>query len=274
MRIASENMYDRSFIDRILHKRKEYLNMLKKETEKKLKSVPQGTLRISSSRGHIRYYHRQNSSDRTGTYLPASKIKLVRQLAQKGYEEQVHEALSKEIQAITAYESLIPGIYADNLYENLSEKRRALVEPVIETDEVFIDQWKSVSFSGKSFPPDFPEFYTRQGERVRSKSEVIIADLLSREGIPYRYEFPVQLKNYGVVYPDFTVLNIRSRKEMYWEHLGMMDNPEYAEKVVRKISEYMKNGLFPGRDLIISYETSSFPMNTKDIQSMIDHYLR
>ena len=58
MRIASENMYDRSFIDRILHKRKEYLNMLKKETEKKLKSVPQGTLRISSSRGHIRYYQR------------------------------------------------------------------------------------------------------------------------------------------------------------------------------------------------------------------------
>ena len=54
----------------------------------------------------------------------------------------------------------------------------------------------------------------------------------------------------------------------------MMDDPEYAEKAVRKMSEYMKNGLFPGRDLIISYETRSFPMNTKDIQSMINHYLR
>lgn len=274
MRITSEDLYDRSFIDRILHNRKEYLNMLKKETEKKLKSVPQGTLRISCSSGRTQYYYRQKSSDRTGTYLPASKIKLVRQLAQKGYEEQVLKSAMQEIHAITTYQTLLPEISADSLYEHLSETRRTLVEPIRETNEAFIERWKSVPFSGKSFPEDFPEFYTRQGERVRSKSEVIIADLLSREGIPYRYEYPVQLKNYGSVHPDFTVLNISLRKEMYWEHFGMMDDPEYAEKAVRKMSEYMKNGLFPGRDLIISYETRSFPMSTKDIQSMIDHYLR
>ncbi len=274
MRTTSEYSGDRAFIDQIMDNRKEYLNMLKKETEKNLKAAPEGTLRISSSSGHTQYYHRLNPSDRRGTYLPVSKIKLVRQLAQKGYEEKVLEAVLQEIEAITSYQTLLPEISADNIYEHLSDKRRALVESMIETDEAFIDRWKRVSFTGKSFSDDFPELYTRQGERVRSKSEVIIADLLSTEGIPYRYEYPVKLKNYGVVYPDFTVLNIRSRKEMYWEHFGMMDNSEYAEKAVHKISEYMKNGMFPGRDLIISFETRNFPMNTKDMQGMIDHYLR
>lgn len=52
---------------------------------------------------------------------------------------------------------------------------------------------------------------------MRSKSEVIIADLLNKEGIPYRYEFPLYLKEFNTVYPDFTILNVRKRKEIYWE---------------------------------------------------------
>jgi len=71
-----------------------------------------------------------------------------------------------------------------------------------------------------------PELYTAKGERVRSKSEIIIADSLMRAGVPYRYEFPIILNGYGKIYPDFTVLNVGLRKELYWEHLGMMDDSE------------------------------------------------
>lgn len=67
---------------------------------------------------------------------------------------------------------------------------------------------------------------------------MIIADLLNKEGIPYRYEYPIQLNGVGWIYPDFTVLNVRLRKEYYWEHLGMMDDYSYAEKALQKISSY------------------------------------
>ena len=43
-------------------------------------------------------------------------------------------------------------------------------------------------------------------------------------------------------------------KELYWEHMGMMDNGEYAEKAVRKISAYYQNGIYPGEALILTFE--------------------
>ena len=100
-------------------------------------------------------------------------------------------------------------------------------------------QWCSKEYEGLPFKEDSPELYTDRGERVRSKSEVIIANLMAKENIPYKYECPLYLNGFGTVHPDFTALNVRERKEYYWEHLGMMEDPEYSEKAVRKISAYI-----------------------------------
>lgn len=103
------------------------------------------------------------------------------------------------------------------------------MNPIVEPVEEFVRRWEEFQYKGKGFEEDDPEFYSDKGERVRSKSKVIIADLLNREGIPYRYECPIYLKGLGLRYPDFTTLNIRKRKEIYWEHFGRMDDPLYAE---------------------------------------------
>ena len=55
---------------------------------------------------------------------------------------------------------------------------------------------------------DAPLLETSRGERVRSKSEVIIADTLDRLKIPYRYEFPHQLKVTGTAAVEVTDLAI------------------------------------------------------------------
>ena len=92
-------------------------------------------------------------------------------------------------------------------------------------------------------------------------------------GIEYKYECPLKLKNFGVVYPDFTFLRKRDCKEIYWEHDGRMDDPEYAEKAVRKINSYIANGIFPGDKLIISYETSGVVLNDRVIKMLIKKYI-
>ena len=115
--------------------------------------------------------------------------------------------------------------------------------PIMETDEQYIHNWEGVVYQGKGFDDTTPEIYTAKGEGVRSKSEVIIADILNQEGIPHRYEYPLQLKGWGRVYPDFTVLNVRERKEIYWEHLGMMDDPNYVENALQKLALYQQNGI-------------------------------
>ncbi len=119
-----------------------------------------------------------------------------------------------------------------------------MVVPVYETDEQFINQWNIAKYQKKPFFDGEPELYTSKGERVRSKSETIIADLLAREGVPYRYEYPVKLRVPWVVsgmqtitqlHPDSMVLNVRTREVYYWEHFGMMDDPDYLKKNLKKI---------------------------------------
>ena len=73
-----------------------------------------------------------------------------------------------------------------------------------------------------------------------------------------------------VIYPDFTILNIRTGKIIYWEHAGRMDDPKYANQFVYKINSYMSNGIMPGRDLIFTYETMSNPLNMQNALKLIE----
>ena len=131
-----------------------------------------------------------------------------------------------------------------------------------------------MEYNGKDFYEDIPEFYTSAGERVRSKSEIIIADLLSKENIPYRYEYPLYLKGLGKIFPDFTTLNTRTRKEFIWEHLGMMDDPMYVENALQKISAYEQNGFFPGENLILTFESEKNPLNQKLLSLLLQKHLK
>ena len=57
-----------------------------------------------------------------------------------------------------------------------------------------------------------------------------------------------------------------------WEHLGLMDIPEYAEKAVRKITAYEENGCFPGESLILTMETKSQPLDVRLVKKLIRKY--
>jgi len=95
--------------------------------------------------------------------------------------------------------------------------------------------------------------YTGNGERVRSKSEVIIANELKNHGVSYEYEKLLWSKN-GASFkrPDFTVFY--EGEEYYWEHLGRADDPEYMQTWESKRRWYEQNG-FADR-LIVSQEAA------------------
>ena len=114
---------------------------------------------------------------------------------------------------------------------------------------------------------------TEKGERVRSKSEKILADYFYRNKIAYKYESPLHLKGYGIVYPDFTFLSRKTKQEIYWEHDGRMDDPGYAQNAVRKILAYEENGIYPGESLILTFETEKNVLNTRIIERLVHRYL-
>ncbi|MBR5953238.1 MAG: hypothetical protein IKZ85_08190 [Pseudobutyrivibrio sp.] len=78
---------------------------------------------------------------------------------------------------------------------------------------------------------------------------------------------------YNTIYPDFVALNIRTRKTIYWEHLGIVADIEYATKNFKKIQGYEKNGYLLGRDLIITMESAEAPIDVKLVEKKIKEFL-
>lgn len=106
---------------------------------------------------------------------------------------------------------------------------------------------------------------TLSGDFVRSKSEVIIANILFQSGIPYVYEKFLMTPD-GVGYlPDFTIE--WNAKTYYWEHLGMMDFEDYAHEWQLKKAWYEAN--FLGQ-LITTQETSTL---SQEVQLIIQNKL-
>jgi len=85
---------------------------------------------------------------------------------------------------------------------------------------------------------------TERGEAVRSKSEVIIADKLFRHGLDYSYERPLQGSDGKTRYPDFTIVD-DAGKRYYWEHLGMLGDPDYRRRWEAKLAWYALQGIVP-----------------------------
>ncbi len=243
------------------------------ETEKSLKKAPKGSLVLSTSNGVTQYYHKTESAQKKGKYISSKNKKIIAALAQKDYDLRFLELIKKQKKQIDKAIKLLSDIDLTTIYSELSEARKRHVKPYILTDEQYIEQWLGVQYTGKDFFDDMPVIMTERGERVRSKSEKILADKFYSMGIPYRYEYPVQLKGYGTVYPDFTLLNVRERKEFYLEHFGMMDDPEYSEKSIKKLEDYAKNKIYIGKKLLVTFETRHKPLEMKVVEQMIKEFI-
>ena len=164
----------------------------------------------------------------------------VRKIVQRSYDESVHQKLLTVKYQIERFLKLYDPDSITKAYSDLADARKQLVNPLIMTDEQYVKEWYSNHPGCQNTFPIKDGYLTSRNEEVRSKSEKIIADLFDKYNIPYRYEPRLEMPDGSVVYPDFAVLNVSRRKTMYWEHFGMMDNPEYSAQFVNKINLYKR----------------------------------
>ena len=224
------------------------------------KDLPPGHLRIArvpAKSQRPQYYHYISGKDKKGRFIPRKETNLAVQLAQKDYDIKVIRQLEKQIARTRRYLKSINNISA--CYTKLSPARKLLITPVTLTDEQYAEQWRSITWQGRPFAPDEHYLLTNRKEKVRSKSEVLIANALARHNIPYRYEFPQTLKNSQnkmlTFHPDFLCLNTKTRTEYIWEHFGLMDSPDYAQNAV-----------------IITMETQTDPLTPQLVDEIIKEY--
>ncbi|MEO1125325.1 MAG: RecQ family ATP-dependent DNA helicase [Cyanobacteria bacterium J06639_16] len=83
---------------------------------------------------------------------------------------------------------------------------------------------------------------TESGIWVRSKSEVIIANILYRSGLDFQYEEKLFYNETQWKEPDFTIRH--NSKVWYWEHLGLLGNEKYDQHWQEKKKVYQTIGVF------------------------------
>ena len=244
-----------------------------------LAHAPEGGLKLQKRNGRTYYYHQYKnpqSDSYIKTYIDKRNESLAQKLAQKGYYSKVKPDIESQLHALEQFEEVYN--YNDkqinNVYDMLMEERKRLVVPVKVSAKEKLNKWKNESYEPYQKYQENLKYETDNGELVRSKSEVIIANLLAKnkEHLLYKYERPLELMINGqmqAIYPDFTIINLHTGKITYWEHAGRMDDSRYANEFVQKMNTYIENKLFPGEDVVVTYESMNCSLNIHNVKMII-----
>lgn len=112
---------------------------------------------------------------------------------------------------------------------------------------------------------------TVRGEMVRSKSEVIVANILDKLGIEYSYEEPLEANGKTYI-PDFTLRY--QGKTAYLEHLGMLGNESYKKHWNGKRASYESVGISETLgNLIITRDGLDGSLDASLIESEIQSWI-
>ena len=129
---------------------------------------------------------------------------------------------------------------------------------------------------------------TVRGEKRRSKSEVIISNLLDEYKVRYEYEEPLywddeipyslqsiawQNKLPQKVLPDFTI-KMSDGRDIYWEHLGLLSEEEYRKKWSDKLLFYFLQGINQGDRLIVTCDDAEGRFDSSIAASIIEKLIR
>lgn len=111
-------------------------------------------------------------------------------------------------------------------------------------------------------------YQSNDGNYVRSKSELIICELLAKAKIKYKYEELLEYEPGRKINPDFTIYLANGRK-IFWEHVGMLGSNEYDQNWSKKMEIYRE--FFPDQ-LYKTYESGALSKDAEKIIEELKHY--
>ncbi len=238
-----------------------------------------GRLKVRHRQGTLRYFH----ITREEKYLGKNCRETIKALEEKYYCAELLKTAGKEIESLDKIKKILEAMPDyKSVFLNIPQEKRHLISPY---EKKFEEKEESrIRVFNKKYVSEELKLVTQNGEQVRSKSELIIADRLKAADIPYFYEDPLimeednkeneALRECLYWHPDFRVLNKRTGKQYYWEHFGMLDNPEYCKSCQEKLEIYAQYGYFAGDNLIITSESTQHGLNTKYVDCLIERYLK
>ena len=252
-----------------------------------------GTLHVNQSKVGCTYYYdrsvcKSGSRARTSERLGDGSSPRVRAIKIERFARELRRRLEKNIKALQRALSAAEDFGFDDIIRALPAAfqvetdcysgvlRFAAGGPRLEGRQGGpAERWMSERYAKN--PADMATRHIAvTGEAVRSKSEVIIYDLLVKYGVPFRYECALRLRDFNGLetfrYPDFTIL-LGDGSLLYWEHLGMLSDERYLGGTASKLALYHRNGLTVGDDLILTSDAADGSINAEAIARIIEELI-
>lgn len=261
-----------------------------KEEYRSLKSM--GSLVIRQKRGNI-FFSEKRGRQETGithdskrVLLLARKRVLRKLIAQREKVCRACKEFLRQIRAIEEPAYSIPASISASIPEPISAPipepiPAPIPTPIPAGDPTAGESLKLAEFSAEirnwlktgvptnPYAPEELKYLSRAGIKLRSKSEMIIADKLTEYGIAFKYEALFTSRNFSA-YPDFTIRRWDGQLVL-WEHFGLMNDEAYTEKALRKIRTYQSLGFSLHKNFIVTFEKDV--EDRKLLEKIIESYL-
>lgn len=219
-----------------------------------------GRLNCKTIRGNPEFY--EILEGERAKHIHPNDLEKIIQLRTKGFIKKSIKILKKNLKEqrklLDSYQS----------YE-LREIEKKLVDAY---NEDKLEKWLHRHYMQNPYHREHKKYMTSFGLFVRSKTELIIAELLHGAGIPFHYDEEVILfdaeGNEHVFYVDFIIMT-PSGKRLYWEHFGLFDQVSYREQSFQKIKVFYDNGILLSENLIITMESERHGLSIPSIERVI-----
>lgn len=253
-----------------------YLTSTIKSMKRYLKKAPSGFMYSTTRKGHTYRFLRTRKPD--GRYktkhIDPLNTPLLTTYADKSLCRKMVPVLEKELNQLKCIKTEILKECESQSIRNSAEYDR-FASPEFLHHASIAKRWAEEPYASSSLPIDENRDHkTVTGIYVRSKNEKILGDCITRCGYFYRYEMRVLLQNGDYRYPDFAVYSPYTGRILWIELLGMMDDPEYAQKNIRKIKDYGRIGIIPGINLLTVYDLPGVPFDEEVFEQSLEHMLR
>lgn len=236
-----------------------------------LKTMPWGHLTKAKNNGKDRYYQTDYSNN-TRMRKTVSTEELLAELLRKEFLAEKKTILEKQKTILEDALNHMPETCDEEQIIN-----RILEKRFPNADKDLIDQirfgktekqsWMNAPYQQSDFKPELKRFNTSFGLKVRSKSELIIAELLHSLGVAFRYEEVLKIGNITYA-PDFTIMR-DDGSIIYWEHFGLIGNIGYYDRQLSKLRVFYGAGIVPWKNLIISYDDENGVIDAATVMNLI-----
>ena len=233
-----------------------------------LKNSPLGTLVCQTHHGKNQFLQIYREDSRRIRRVITKDIELQRALAKKEFSEKALKILDQNIQNLKQAIDGITPFDPDLILKNMTKGYAKLPEEFFfDRNSLTIDlhldgeenarvmrhrEWGQEPCHESSYYEEHKNIMTSKGIKVRSKSEALILEMNYRFDLDVKYDEELWLGSHLIV-PDFTYQGADGRP-FFWEHMGMMNKPDYAAHNYEKLQDYYECGILLGDRLILTFD--------------------